>query len=73
MGEETIESLLHRLGMDECSRNFREEELDLALLLDLDEEDLKETLEKLNLSMGKVLKISKEIKGIKSRKFFFFF
>lgn len=68
MGEETVESLLHRLGLDECYGEFREEELDLALLLDLDEEDLKDTLDNLDLSMGKALKIRKEIKEIKSRR-----
>lgn len=68
MGEETIESLLHRLGMDECYGEFREEELDLPILLDLNEDDLKDTLDNLDLSMGKALKIRKEIKEIKSRK-----
>lgn len=60
--------MLHRLGLDEYKEAFEEQELPLDLLLELSENDLKDTLRQMNLTLGKQLKICKEIKAIKLRK-----
>lgn len=67
MEKENIESFLHRLRMDDELDAFKREDLDLDLLKELSEADLKTTLKDLNLTIGKQLKISKEIKALKSR------
>lgn len=68
METETIESMLHRLGLGEYKEAFEEQELELDLLLELSENDLKDTLRQMNLTLGKQLKICKEIRNIKLRK-----
>lgn len=66
MERETIESFLYRLGMDDDLEAFKREDLDLDLLKELSEADLKMTLKDINLTIGKQLKISKEIKALQS-------
>lgn len=66
MEKEDIESFLHRLGMDDDLEAFKSEDIDLDLLEELSDADLKTTLKDLNLTIGKQLKISKEIKALKS-------
>lgn len=68
MDKETIESLLHRLHFDDEIETFKEYEIELDLLLKLDDTDVLYTLEKMNLRLGKMMKIRNEIKNIKSRK-----
>lgn len=70
MDNETIESLLHRLNIDDSIDAFKQQDIDLDLLLELSEGDLKETLQetKLKLTIGKQKKIILEIKKLKSRK-----
>lgn len=70
MDNETIESLLHRLNIDDSIDAFKQQDIDLDLLLELSEDDLKETLQdtKLKLTIGKQKKIILEIKKLKSRK-----
>lgn len=70
MDNESIESLLHRLKMDDSIAAFEQEDVDVDLLLELSEEDVKEILKetKLNLTIGKQRKLNLEIKKIKSRK-----
>lgn len=68
MEKESAESLLHRLGMDDCKKEFQKQELSVALLLQLSENDLNKALEKMNLTLGKQIKICQEIKVMKSRK-----
>lgn len=72
MDNETIESFLHRLKMEDCIDAFRQQDIDLDLLLELSEDELKETLKerKLKLTIGKEKKIYLEIKKMKSRKYF---
>lgn len=43
MDNETIESLLHRLKIDDSIDAFKQQDIDLDLLLEISEEDLKET------------------------------
>lgn len=66
MEKENIESLLHRLGMDDDLEAFIREDLDLDLLKKLSDAELKTTLKDLKLTIGKQLKISKEIKALQS-------
>lgn len=70
MDNETIESLLHRLNIDDSIDAFKQQDIDLDLLLEISEDDLKETLQdtKLKLTIGKQKKIILEIKKLKSRK-----
>lgn len=68
MDKETIESILHRLNFDDEIETFKEYEIDLDLLLELDDKDVLYTLENMNLKLGKRMKIRNEIKIIKSRK-----
>lgn len=68
MDKETIQSFLHRLGLDDVAEKFEDEDITLDLLLGLSEEYLAETLKEMNLKIGKQMKIRKEIKDMKSRK-----
>lgn len=68
MKNETVESLLHRHRMDNFIVAFREHDIDLNLLLELSESDLKDTLRDMNLPIGTRHKIKLEIKAMKSRK-----
>lgn len=70
MDNETIESLLHRLNIYDSIDAFKQQDIDLDLLLEMSEDDLKETLQetKLKLTIGKQKKIILEIKKLKSRK-----
>lgn len=68
MDKETIQSFLHRLGLDDVAEKFEDEEITLDLLLGLSEEYLAETLQEMKLKIGKQMKIRKEIKDMKSRK-----
>lgn len=62
----SISSTLNKLG--EYKEAFEEQEFELDLLLELSENDLKDTLRQMNLTLGKQLKICKEIRNIKIRK-----
>lgn len=68
MDKETIQSFLHRLGLDDKLGKFEEEDITLDLLLDLSETHLAETLKELKLTIGNQIKIRKEIKEMNSRK-----
>lgn len=68
MENETIESFLNRIKMEDCVEKFKEQNIELYLLLESDEKDLKEILKELNLTVGHRWKIIQEIKIMKSRK-----
>lgn len=70
MDNETIESILHRLKMDDSIGVFQQQDIDSDLLLEMSEEELKETLKETNLKLtiGKQRKIALDIKKMKSRK-----
>lgn len=68
MDKETIQSFLHRLGLDDKLGKFEEEDITLDLLLDLSETHLAETLKEMKLTIGNQIKIRKEIKEMNSRK-----
>lgn len=60
--------MLHRLGMDDCKEAFEDNDIDLNLLLELSESDVRDTLRLMKLPIGKQLKMCQEIKAVKSRK-----
>lgn len=68
MEKETIESFLKRIKMGDLVEKFKEQNIELYLLLKSDEKDLKEILKELNLTIGHQWKIIQEIKVLKSRK-----
>lgn len=68
MENETMESFLNRIKMDNWVEKFKEQNIELYLLLKSDEKDLKEILKELNLTIGHQWKIIQEIKVLKSRK-----
>lgn len=68
MEKDTIQSFLHRLGLDDVAEKFEEEDITLDLLLDLSEKDLAETLKEMNLKLGKQMRIRTEIRDMNSRK-----
>lgn len=68
MENETTESFLNRIKMDNWVKKFKEQNIELYLLLKSDDKDLKEILKELNLTIGHQWKIIQEIKVLKSRK-----
>lgn len=72
MDKETIQSFLHRLGLDDKLQKFEEEDITLDLLLNLNEEHLAETLKAMTLTIENQMKIRKEIKDMNSSKLLYF-
>lgn len=68
MKNDTIESVLHRLGIDDCKEAFNDNGIDLNLLLEMNESELRVTLRHMKLPIGKQLRMCQEIKAMKSRK-----
>lgn len=68
MENETIESFLNRIKMDDWVEKFKEQNIELYLLLQSDEKELSEILKELNLTIGQRWKIINEIKVLKPRK-----
>lgn len=68
MKNETIESVLHRLGMDDCKEAFNDNGIDLNLLLEMNESELRVTLRHMKLPLGIQLRMCLEINAMKSRK-----
>lgn len=65
---ETVESMFYRLGIEDCKYAFEKQDFGLKLLLTMSDTDLKDTLLKMNLTVGKQIMIINEIKAMKSRK-----
>lgn len=68
MKNETIESVLHRLGIDNCKEAFNDNGIDLNLLLEMNESELRVTLRHMKLPLGIQLRMCLEINAMKSRK-----
>lgn len=60
--------MLCRLGMEDCKDTFEKQDLNFKMLFDLSESELKTTLQKMNLTLGKQMAINREINDMKSRK-----
>lgn len=63
---ETIETLLQSLQLDKLITLFNENDIDLKLLMELSETELKTLLTEINLSLGKRYKIAKRLQKIKA-------
>lgn len=64
MDIDTIE-MLKELGMENYIESFKKNAIDIELLTNCDEGDLKETLEKMKLPIGLALKVVTKIKKMK--------
>lgn len=54
--------------MDDCKEAFNDNGIDLNLLLEMNESELRVTLRHMKLSIGTQFRMCKEIKAMKSRK-----
>lgn len=63
---ETIETFLRSLGLEVLLISFRENDINLELLMDLPEQDLKNMLIEMNLSIGSRYKIMQNIRKMKA-------
>lgn len=66
MESETIETLLHSLHLDKLITLFKENDIDLELLMDLSETELMGLLTNVHLTLGNRYKIAKKIQKIKA-------
>lgn len=63
---ETIETILQTLGLEELISSFHEADIDIELLMDATEEEVKELLTDIQVTPGNRLKIIKQIKRLKA-------
>lgn len=66
MESETVETLLQSLQLDKFIPLFDENEIDLGLLMELSERELKDILTEIELSLGNRYKIAKRIQKNKA-------
>lgn len=66
MESETTEALLQSLQLDKLITLFNENDIDLKLLMELSETELKDLLTEVNLSLGNRYKIAKRLQKIKA-------
>lgn len=66
MESETTETLLQSLQLDKLIPLFHEHDIDLGLLMELSETELKELMTEMKLSLGNRYKISKRVQKIKA-------
>lgn len=66
MESETIETLLQSLQLDKLIPLFHENDIDLGLLMELSETELKELMTEMKLSLGNRYKISKRVQKIRA-------
>lgn len=63
---ETIETMLQSLGLEHLISSFHEADIDIELLMDATEEEVKELLTDIQVTPGNRLKIIKQIKRLKA-------
>lgn len=66
MESETTETFLQSLQLDKLIPLFHELDIDLGLLMELSETELKELMTEMKLSLGNRYKISKRVQKIKA-------
>lgn len=66
MESKTIETLLQSLQLNKLITLFNENDIDLALVAELSETELKELMTEMKLSLGNRYKISKRVQKIKA-------
>lgn len=69
MDKESLESLLHRLDMDDELDAFKKQSIELETLEEMSDSELIGALKEMNVNIGKRKKLSQEIIKIKSRKY----
>lgn len=69
MDKESLESVLHRLEMDDELDNFKKQSIELQTLEEMSESELVDALKEMNINIGKRQILLKEIIQIKSRKY----
>lgn len=68
MEKKSIESILRQLGMEERIDDFEKESLDLELLKEMSDSDLKDTLKEMKFNIGSRMKLMKAITSMKTSK-----
>lgn len=63
---ETIETFLRSLGLEVLLPTFQDNDINLELLMDLPEPDVKNMLIEMNLSIGRRYKIMQKIRNMKA-------
>lgn len=66
MESATIETFLQRLGLERLITLFKDNDVDLETLLNSSDEDVKDLLTELNVTIGNRLKIINEIHKLKA-------
>lgn len=64
---ETIEAVLRSMGFESYIDKFHEEVIDLDLLKDLDDNQLKEMFEKIGMKAGEQMKIRKYFQHLREK------
>ena len=64
---ETIEAVLRSMELESYIDNFHEQKIDLDLLKDLDDNELKEILEKIDMKAGEQMKIRKYFQHLREK------
>lgn len=62
---ETIETILESLGLEHLISSFHEADIDVKLLMDASDEEVKDLLTDINVTPGNKLRIMKKINKLK--------
>lgn len=68
MNQESLDSVLHRLGMDEKIAAFKEKSIGLKTLKEMSDSELEKTFGEMRLNTGEIIKLCKEITELKLSK-----
>lgn len=68
MNQESLDSVLHRLGMDEKIAAFKEKSIGLKTLKEMSDSELEKTFGEMRLNTGEIIKLCKEITELKLKK-----
>ena len=66
--EVTLDTLLKSIGLENHTSQFQDEKVDLKLILDLSEDDMRRLLVDFNIKWGDRYRFEKAIKDVKDRK-----
>lgn len=66
MESETIETFLRSLGLDNLITPFKENDIDVDLLMDVSDEELKGLMDEIKVSTGNRFRITKGIQKLKA-------
>lgn len=63
---ETIETILKSLGLEDLISSFHEADIDIELLMDASDEEVKDLLTEIQVTPGNRLRITKQINRLKA-------